>query len=449
MDKAYLEELKSNNQLPSFLHEDAVRRKRWEHLTDDLSDYQRLALETVLDNTAKWIMQETTTTGDIGTFTTYAFPLIRRIMPSLFANELVSVQPMPMPTGKVFYLDFKYGSDLAMTNSNAITAGERVDLQDNFNPLYTGGYVRGDYLGVGDGTNETFEFTYADVDDTSVVVFVDGEVVDPDAYSITGDDTVDFNSAPAEGAVVTANYQIDLYLGEGEYPREIDFEITSDSVDAEARRLQAEWTIEAQQDLMAYHGLGAESEVMAVVQRQVTREIDRQIIEHLDWAARHANGGGNVSWSGTIAPDYNGSQREWNLTLYDAIVDANQLIYDKRMVNANWIVCGSNAATRLEKLEGFTEVHRDWAMTGMGMERFGVLKNRFNVYKDPWFPTDQMLIGYKGQGMFETGYVFAPYELLYVTPLIVDTNMKAKRGIMSRYGRKLVDPGYYATISIS
>lgn len=449
MNKEYLEELKAQNSLPSFLQEDSRRKKRWEHLTEGLDDYNRLAMETVLENTARWIVNETTTTGDIGTFTTYAFPLIRRIMPSLFANELVSVQPMPMPTGKIFYLDFKYGSSLALTAGNAITAGERVDLKDNFNPLYTGGYVRGDVLGTGTGSEDTFLFSYADVDTTSVVLYVDGEIVDPDDYSFSTTVGVIFNSAPADGAVVTADYQIDLYKGEGEYPREIDFEITSDSIDAEARRLQAEWTIEAQQDLMAYHGLGAENEVMAVVQRQVTREIDQQIIEHLRWAAKHATGAGNVNWSSAIGIDFNGSQREWDMTLYNALIDANQLIYDKRMVNANWIVAGSNACSRLEKLDGFTEHNRDWAVTGMGMERFGVLKNRFKVYKDPWFPTDQMLMGYKGAGMFETGYVFAPYELLYVTPLIVDTNMKAKRGIMSRYGRKLVDAGFYASITLT
>ena len=446
-----MEQIK-NMDVPSFLQENSARKEKWAHLTEGLDDYKRLSMETLLENTQGWMLNETTTTGNVGTFTTYAFPMIRRVMPELFANELVSVQPIPMPTAMIFYIDFKYGSALNLAASPVLTGGQRVDLKANFHPLYSGGAVRGNLLGLGNGSNVTFTATYRPFTANSELVYVDNvlqiEGTDYTVNSTTGVVTFEVASTPASGAAVTMDYQV--APAEGGNPREIDLRISSDSVYSETKRLKAMWTIESQQDLMAYHGLSAENELMGVVASTVRREIDQLIIGDLRTAAGLPTGAGNVSWSPTIGAGYNGSQREWDLTLYNAIVDANALIYNKRMVNATWIVAGSSACTRLEKLEGFTEQHRDWAVTGMGMERFGVLKNRFNVYKDPWAPADSMLLGYRGQSMFETGYIYAPYQPLYTSPLIVDPNdFTPRRGIMSRFARKLVDPGFYATLTIS
>ncbi len=438
--------------IPSFLRENSARKEKWAHLTEGLDDYKRLSLETMFENTQQWMINETTNTGNVGTFTTYAFPIIRRVMPDLFANELVSVQPIPMPTGMIFYLDFEYSSALNLDATPVLTGGERVNLQANFHPLYSGGAVRGDYVGDGDGANDTFIVTYFPVTANSELVYVDNVLQTPTVdYNIvvaTGTITFAGGSIPALNSAVTVDYQV--APGEGGLPREIDLRISSDSVYAETKRLRAQWTIESQQDLMAYHGLDAENELMGVVANTVQREIDQQIITDLRTAASLPTGAGNVNWTQAIAPAYSGSQREWDMTLYNAIIDANALIYNRRMVNATWIVAGSGACTRLEKLEGFTEVHRDWAATGMGMERFGILKNRFNVYKDPWAPADSMLVGYKGQSMMETGYVYSPYIPLYTSPVIIDPNdFTPRRGIMSRYARKLVDPGFYATVTIT
>ena len=112
---------------------------------------------------------------------------------------------------------------------------------------------------------------------------------------------------------------------------EIDFNMRSASVTAETKKLKARWTLESQQDLMAYHGINAEIELLAVLGIEIRREIDRTIINDL---LRNATGG-NVTWSSQIAPGFNGSEREWRMTLYDAIIDANNLIYKKRYRNAS------------------------------------------------------------------------------------------------------------------
>ncbi len=463
MDKAQIQELQEQGTAPSFLQENNTRKERWAHLTEGLKDYDRLSLETLFENTRRWMLHEETQTGNVGTFTTYAFPLIRRVWPGLFASELVSVQPIPMPTAMIFYIDFEYGTAFNADGLPATAVNTTKDpLGANFNPFYAGGYVRGDYLGAGTGSEDTFMLTYGPPEDNTELVYVNGVLqtageeynVSDEGTDITGNDAIVFTSTnePALNAAVVVDYKLDATVGEGrtELPNKIDLRITSDSVYSETKKLRAEWTMEAQQDLMAYHGLSAENELMSVVTETVQREIDQLILQDLRSAAASAAGAGVVDWTSTIAPNYNGSQREWDLTLYDALIDANQLIYQRRMKNANWIVAGSNACTRLEKLEGFTEQHRDWAVSGMGMERFGVLKNRFTVYKDPWADADSVLMGYKGTNMFDTGYVYAPYVPIYTTPLIIDPDeFTPRRGIMSRFARKLISNDFYATVNIT
>jgi len=435
-----------DGQLPSFLVEDKQRRERWAHLTEGLDDYRRLVLETLLDNAQRWLLNETSDSSNVQAFTTYGFPLIRRVFPNLIANELVSVQPIPMPTAMVFYLDFVYGN----TRYGA-TAGDVIG-DDSFSPFYGGGMIRGLIIGTGDGS--TTQFSVSDLDDAeyylpgqagTFVVYVDGVSV-PFTETDPATGTVTLDSAPAEGAVVTVDYSTTAPTEGGDDIPEIDFNMRSTSVTAETKKLKARWTLEAQQDLMAYHGINAEVELLAALGDEIRREIDRQIINHL----LNIASAGNVNWSATVPVDYNGSEREYRMTLYDAIIDANNLIYKKRYRNATWIVADPDTCARLEKLDGFTEVKQEWSGgAGMGVERFGILRNRFQVYKDPWFPANTMLLGHKGATMFETGYIYAPYIPLYTTPVFMDPNdMVPRRSVMSRYARKPVITDLYVTVHI-
>ncbi len=430
----------NGGQMPTFLAEDPKRRERWKHLTEGLDKKNRLMVENLMENTRKWIAFETSQKRDVGTFTTYAFPLIRRVFPNMKAQELVSVQPIPQPTAKIFYYDLKYGT--AIKNVNV---GDRIDLQANFNSYYGGGKVIGDLIGTGDGTEDTFDASYAPIDEDTLVVYVDGTEVDVnDGASDFDAGEIVLDSAPASGAAVTADYTV-KGAEESADPRELDFEITDDSVEAESKKLQTKWTLEAQQDLMAYHGLDAESELLAGMSDALRREIDRIIVQDLlDNATA-----GSVNWTKSVPAEYDGSEREWRMTLYDAILDANNKIYKKRYRNANWIVADPDTCTELEKLDGFSEMKDSWTgQSGMGLEEFGILRNRFKVYKDPWFESNTMLLGYKGATMFETGYVYAPYIPMYVTPTIMDTNFEPRRAVMSRYARKPVITDYYSKVNI-
>jgi len=359
------------------IEENDQRRQMWAYLTEGLDPERRLQLEVLLDNTQRNFFMgkplvEASTLANVGAFATFAFPMIRRIFPKLIAQSLCSVQPMTQPTGKVFFLDFKYG-----TAKGGIGEGDRLDQK---------GSVAKNYA---DRTPET------------------GEVA------------------------------------------EINFDIGSADVSAEEKALKASWTIEAQQDLKAYHGLDAESELMVVLSDEIVREVDMIIIDDMVASAT----AGNVNWNINMpneAPWINIDPKIYKATLYDAIVDANNLIFKKRYRNATWIIADSDTCTRLEKLEGFklTETVDD-ALFNIGIHQFGVLRNRWVVYKHPWFQANKMLVGFKGASWMDTGYVYAPYIPLYTTPLIVHPDtFKPIRGMMSRYGRKVIHGDCFATVTL-
>lgn len=439
--------------IPSFLQENTARQARWEHLIRGTAleedRYNRAVVETILDNTKRWLDEETRT-QNVGTFTTYAFPLIRRIFPSLIANELVSTQPIPQPTGMIFYLDFRYGNDKAPTVS-----GDRRDFPGGRpNPYFASGIVRGELIGTGDGNTQVFTLAYNPIFAGSLVVYVNSAIVANYALTTNNEQTaaITFAQAPAPGAAITVDYNFDTEAmgkdGKLVVP-EMDLAISSDSVTAETKKLKAKWSLEAQQDLMAYHGLDAEAELVNVLGDEVRREIDRLIVNDLFNGAS----AGNVNWNSVRPADFSGSQKEYDETLWHAIVDANTMVFKRRLRDTTWIVASPDICARMEKLNGFkleTSPNSSDQSVQTGLQFIGTYRQRYRVYKDPMAVANRMLLGYKGNSFFETGYVYAPYVPLYTTPTIIDPNdFTPRRGVMSRYARKLVTGDYYSTVTIT
>jgi len=433
------------------------RKERWASLTEGVTnDYERRVVEILMDNTKTMFeskyrlpiekLQEMNTTGNVDPFTTYAFPLIRRIYPNLIGRELVSVQPIPQPTGKIFYIDFSYGADLAPT-----AAGDKFSWEDDamakFNPYYAQGRAKGEILGVGDASETHFNLKNAPIFADSLVVYVNA--VATTAYELTQNTSagviITMNSAPAGSAVVTADYVMNT---EGvKYIPEIDFKITDASIAAESRKMKTKWTLETEQDLMAYHGLSAEQELTGMMADEFQREIDRMIVNDLMTYAT----AGNVNWTASKPADYDGSLKEYNETLLHAFLDASQLIYSKRLREANFIVASTEICTKLEKINTFRYAPgADGGVIATGMNVFGTLSNRFKIIRDPLMPANKALVGYKGSSWMETGYVYCPYIPLYATPVFMHPeDLVSVRGIMSRYARKMVNGNFYATVTIN
>jgi hypothetical protein len=251
---------------------------------------------------------------------------------------------------------------------------------------------------------------------------------------------------------------------------EIDIKVESIPVVANTRKLRARWSPELAQDLNAYHSLDAEVELTQILSEQIALEIDREILNDLLTQAGAANyywsrapgkfvnkeSGSEVSQSTSLTPGpaFRGTVREWYETLTETIIDvANQIHRKTLRGSANFIVVGPDVATILEASVMYKPSYSldgDGQVSGMvlGADKVGTLSNRFTVYKDPYFPRNKVLVGYKGGSYLETGYVYAPYVPLIVTPTIfAPEDFTPRKGVMTRYGKKMVRSDFYGTVT--
>ena len=259
--------------------------------------------------------------------------------------------------------------------------------------------------------------------------------------------------------------------GSGSIP-EIDIKIESIAVTAVTRKLKARWSPELAQDLNAYHSLDAEVELTQILSEQVALEIDREILGDL----LHSASGANLYWSrapgrfvnkesGAVVtldsslnpgPQFTGTVREWYETLIETVIDvANQIHRKTLRGSANFMVVSPDIATLLEasvfyrpalSIDGDGQVGSPMSI---GAEKVGTLSNRFTVYKDPYFPRNKILVGFKGGSYLETGYVYAPYVPLIVTPTIfAPEDFTPRKGVMTRYGKKMVRADFYGTVTV-
>ena len=436
-----------NPQHATFMREDAARTARHAALTEGLTGIRRAMVEQLMDNAERYISEETDT-SKIAVFTRVAKPLIRRIYAGLVANDLVSIQPMTMPTQKVFFLDF-----LRQTNQSPTVAGDRNDYEANKpNKFYAGGVIKGEVIGTGDGSNKNFNTALFPVRPSSVTVYVSS--VPTTAYTlneVTG--AIVFTAAPSAAASVTADYALVMEgLGSkgNSQIAELGLSMSSATVDAEEMKLKTRWTLESQQDLKAYFGLSIEDELTKQLGDEMRRELDRLIIDDLVANATAAN----FTWSKAIPGTEKRS--EHYETLIHAIGDVSNEIYKKRLKHATFVVLAPDTLQMLDKTNTFrltsgqgADGSPTAATLSAGPNVFGTLANRYNVVVDPLFPTNKVLVGHKGDDWQSTGYVYAPY-VAFATETWTDPNtMKPVKGLMSRFGRHLVNGDFYGTITIT
>lgn len=436
----------------SFLREDAERTKRHEAFTEGVTDfYQRAVIETLMDNAAvsEARMQEDNSTASVAVFTRVAKPLIRRIYAGLVANQLISIQPMSMPTTKVFYLDLAYGSDQAPT-----TKGQRFDMEAGSAPnkFYAAGVIKGEVLGTGNGVATTFNTDIWPIRPGSLTVRVNSVVVTN--YTVDEDTgAIVFAAAPANAATIVGDYALVMeHLGSkgNSQIAELEMSMRSATVDAEEVKLKSKWTLEGQQDLRAYHGLSMEDELTKQMGDEIRRELDRLIIDDLYTNATAAN----VTWSKAVPAG--STMKDHYETLVHGIGDVSNEIYKKRLRHASFVVMAPDTVNMLDKMNTFRmtsgntqDGFQTTASLAAGPNVMGTLANRYNVIVDPLFPTNKVLVGFKGANWQETGYVYSPYTAFETATFIDPNTMKPVKGLMSRFGRHLVNGDYYGTVTIT
>ena len=221
-----------------------------------------------------------------------------------------------------------------------------------------------------------------------------------------------FSSSTATDNAFTATYRIYKNLEFEDRIGEVSFDLLSVTVSVTERKLRAQLSPEMAQDVAAFHNIDAEAELTALLSEQVAAEIDREILRDLRKGAAW-----NLRW------DYNGwkrlgssavpyTQKDWNQTLITAINQISAQIHKSTLRGgANWIVVSSEISAIFDDLEYFhvSNAAPEQDQYNMGIERVGTLAGRYQVYRDPYFPPNQVLMGHKGTSLLDTGYIYAPY----------------------------------------
>ena len=232
---------------------------------------------------------------------------------------------------------------------------------------------------------------------------------------------------------------------------EVSFDLESVTVSVTERKLRAQWSPELAQDVAAFHNIDAEAELTALLSEQVAAEIDREILRDLRKGA---------AW--TLRWDYNGwkrlsqttsyTQKDWNQTLITAINQISAQIHKSTLRGgANWIVVSSEISAIFDDLEYFhvSNAAPEQDQYNMGIERVGTLAGRYQVFRDPYFPPNTVLLGHKGTSLLDTGYIYAPYVPLQLTPTMYNPfNFTPIKGIMTRYAKKMVNNRFYGRIQV-
>jgi len=505
------------------------------------AEVERNNMAVILENQAKQLVVENSVTGaglSAGTFTVgqsenwagIALPLVRKVFGQIAAKEFVSVQPMNLPSGLVFFLDFQYGTDKNPFGAGNSLYGER-DANGRF-PFQTTNTAGGLY-GAGRFTYSTNQFTGSDTAitgsanwkdvnfDASLSASVAANEIqsititasavpsfDPDAvrgFVVTSSDVTVAQNLPAfttynytaqtitfyvTASALTSDAVIVLYNkitadnNRGDFEDgssfstpnaesdksisipEINIKMQSQGIIAKTKKLKAVWTPEFAQDLNAYQNVDAEAELTNIMSEYISMEIDLEILDMLieDAAA------GTEYWSvvsnqfiatdGTItnaaagAGGFYNTQGGWFQTLGTKMQKISNKIHQLTLRGgANFLVCSPTVATVLESIPGFASNSNGDAANmeyAMGVQKVGSINNRYTVYKNPYMTENVILMGFRGKQFLETGAVFAPYIPLIMTPLVYDpTTFTPRKGLMTRYAKKMLRPEFYGKIYVS
>jgi hypothetical protein len=490
---------------------------KWEKsgLLEGLTGHEKQGMAVMLENQATQLLSEATTTNPGGSGTAgenwagVALPLVRKVFGSIASKNFVSVQPMNLPAGLVFFMDFKY----ANTVNGKTAGGSLYGTTSGSGVLPRGGfYGAGEYAySVNDATltlspaiasssvSSYGDVNYNDAYSSSftsffkfVVPAVSFSNADFNAVrsfritdTVTGDLLPEFtkydgtnvtfivSGAAATGRTITAveysKQPTDTTRGDFEdrdnsvtnlnIPQ-IDLELRSETIVAKTRKLKAVWSPELAQDLNAYHSVDAEAELTAMLSDYISTEIDLEILDMLI-----ANATTTEYWSAEVAKVWNGSAfvpsatisgQAWtNMTWYQTLGQKMQKVSNRihqltMRGGANFAVVSPTVATILETIPGFmAATDGDKMEFAGGVTKVGSFQNRYTIYKNPYMTENTLLMGFRGSNFLETGAVYAPYIPLIMTPLVYDpNNFTPRRGVMTRYAKKIVRPEFFGKIFI-
>ena len=554
-----IKSLLTNNMNPQakLMTETRGLQNKWDKtgLLEGLEGIEKANMSILLENQAKQLLDESTSTGTSANSEQWAgvaLPLVRRVFAEISAKEFVSVQPMNLPSGLIFYLDFKYGTNRNglpgsnpfsgssmfggtgiklgstdspenglygagrysytsnyFTQSLSTTSGSATLSDLNFDSSITSSTLPfvGQKINVLVGTNtintdlnavRSFTISASGINPANVIneltkVYNTGSLSTANYYIVQFIVTGSTTAGNASGAAVLTYTKQPTDQTRGDFEDtnpfkgeavnngidkgtdinipEVNLELKSEPIVAKTRKLKAVWTPELAQDLNAYHSIDAEAELTALLSEYVSMEIDLEIMDMLISAAPALT---TEAWSAVIGKELvkgpndsaglptftvnNDSTNRtayvkstWYQTLGNKIQKVSNKIHQLTLRGgANFLVVGPDVATVLESIPGYVvNTDGDSAKFAMGVSRVGSFASRFQVYKNPYMQENTILLGFRGNNFLETGAVYAPYIPLVQTPLVYDPiNFTPRRGVMTRYAKKVVRPEFYGKIYV-
>lgn len=452
---------------------------KWKPMLDQpgarpMNEHTRNCMAILYENQAQYLMglDEETKSTNVGAFTKFVFPVLRRVFPSLIANDIVSVQPMTAPIGGIFYYELKYG-----TTKGKVVAGQK--LVKDFNAYYSSEHIDEEVIGTGGGTSFTSTLDFTPVKAGTVKV-VAGAVsgADTGTGGITGTGivsgaidyntgaiSVTFTSAVSASVNVIATYDYNMECNSNIPQINIDIELLE--IKAKTRKLKALWCSEAADDLKAFHGLDAEAELVAGIASEIALELDREIIEDLRL------GGTTTGASYAIGPTPSGvTELDHIRGLITKLTLVSNRIHKASLRGpANFLVTSPEVSAYIEQLTTHGDFRPVMAAPDQtqiapvqqphtfGVYMAGTVSSKYVLYKDPYFPTvnvgsgsgtGEILVGYKGQNFLDAGYVWAPYVPLQLTATFLDPDdFKYRKGLRTRYATKMVRPEFYSKVTVT
>jgi len=361
---------------------------RWdetkEALLEGLKGTRRSTMGVILENTKKSLLAEssagTTTAGNVATLNRVILPVIRRVMPTVIANELVGVQPMTGPVGQIHTLRVRYANSLndGSAAGTSVTAGEEA-----LSP-----------------------FKIAQ------------------AYSTT-----------TKGAGSTNSYTAaNTSALEGNGGNQISVQILRQAVEAKSRKLQARWTFEAAQDAQSQHGIDVEAEIMAALAQEITAEIDQEILLSLHTLATTEYTYNQSQVSGTAT--FVGDEHAALAVLINRV--ANLIAQRTRRGAGNWAVVSPAALTVLQSAttSAFARTTEGTFEAPTNTKFVGTLNGAMKVFVNSYAQDDTpVLVGYKGSSETDAAAFYCPYIPLMSSGVVLDPGtFEPVVSFMTRYG---------------
>jgi len=514
-----------------------ITTNRWEKigLLEGLEGNVKENCAQLFENQLSYMINESTDSASSGQFETVAFPVIRRVFAKLLANDIVSVQALNLPIGKLYFINPKTSvrvapAGLEHTSPNgaygnaadlALSARTQFETRSLYDAFYATEYndegyslfdrskgeitvITGNTVAVLDSSLKFATLTisgFSTSNDGKLIgpagvpmdtesflaglrIFASADLLAPTtADSIPAGSVIPFNvkvqkygqgivSKTGDVVVVadltypgtdgyqalsgatsatTFSYAYRVYsdLEEDSKMAEVTFVLDQVTVSVETRKMRAMWTPELAQDVSAFHNIDAEAELTALLSEQMAAEIDREILRDLRrgaaWTTRWDYNGLRKQTTG-----YYGVQKDWNQTLVTKVNQISAQIHKATLRGgASWVVVSPEVSAVFDDLEYFhvSNAAPEQDKYNMGIEKIGTLSGRYIVYRDPYAPANTVLIGHKGTSILETGYIYAPYVPMQLTPVMYNPfDFTPIRGIMTRYAKKMVLNRYYGRI---